>query len=159
MKQLREHEERVGQHYDAIAGFETVRLERHCPVEFAVTARCLRRWVPQGAHVADVGVVGGRYAELLAGRGCAVHRADVSPKLLDAAQGRLKRAGVQDRLLGVSQASATDLGGLPSGEFDAVLPLGPLYHLGRPEERHQAVQEAARLLKPHGCCSPLASTA
>ena len=150
MGQLRQQEERVSQHYDAISGFETVRLDHHCPVEFAVTARCLQRWVPQGAKVADVGVGGGRYAELLAGQGCSVHLADVSPKLLDATQERLRRAGLQDRLLGVSRASATDLGGLPTGEFDAVLLLGPLYHLLKPEERHQAVQEATRLLKPHG---------
>jgi SAM-dependent methyltransferase len=100
--------------------------------------------------VAEVGVGGGQYAELLAGQGCCVHLADVSPKLLDATQERLRRAGWQDRLLGVSRASATDLGGLPTGAFDAVLLLGPLYHLLQPEERHQAVQEATRLLKPHG---------
>src|SRR5947209_3924398 len=35
--------------------------------------------------------------------------------------------------------------------FDAVLLLGPLYHLLQPEERCAAVAEAARILKPGGC--------
>jgi SAM-dependent methyltransferase len=95
-------------------------------------------------------VGGGHYAELLAGRGCRVHLVDVSQKLLDAAAARLRGAGLQDRLAGVSRLSATDLRGLPAGEFDAVLLLGPLYHLGTLSERHAAVQEAARLLKRQG---------
>jgi 2-polyprenyl-3-methyl-5-hydroxy-6-metoxy-1,4-benzoquinol methylase len=148
--QLDEQEERVARHYDSVGDAECVRLPTQFPVEFAVTARCLARWVPDGAAVADVGVGGGHYAELLARRGCSVHLVDVSRKLLDAARARLQDAGLQGRLAGVSRLSAADLRGLPAGGFDAVLLLGPLYHLGTPERRQAAVREAARLLKRQG---------
>ena len=150
MSQLDEQQERVARHYDSTSDFESGRLAAHFPVEFAVTARCLGRWVPDGAVVADVGVGGGHYAELLARRGCRVHLVDVSQKLLDAAGARLREAGLQDRLAGVSRQSATDLRGLPAGGFDAVLLLGPLYHLGSPDQRQAAVREAVRLLKRQG---------
>ena len=150
MSQLDERQERVARHYDATSAFEALRLAVRFPVEFAVTARCLGRWVPDGAVVADVGVGGGHYAELLARRGCRVHLVDVSQDLLDAARARLRAADLQERLAGVSRLSATDLRGLPAGAFDAVLLLGPLYHLATPGERQAAVREAARLLKRQG---------
>jgi ubiquinone/menaquinone biosynthesis C-methylase UbiE len=150
MSQRDEQQERVARHYDSTSDFESARLANQFPVEFAVTARCLGRWVPDGAVVADVGVGGGHYAELLARRGCRVHLVDVSQKMLDAAEKRVREAGLHDRVAGVSRQSATDLQGLPAGGFDAVLLLGPLYHLGAPDERQAAVQEAARLLKRQG---------
>jgi 2-polyprenyl-3-methyl-5-hydroxy-6-metoxy-1,4-benzoquinol methylase len=150
MSQLDQQQERVARHYDAISDVEAVRLATQFPVEFAVTARWLRRWVPDGAAVADVGVGGGHYAELLARRGCRVHLVDVSQNLLDAARARLLDAGLPDQLAGVSRLSATDLGSLPAAEFDAVLLLGPLYHLDTLEQRRAAVSEAARLLKRQG---------
>jgi SAM-dependent methyltransferase len=52
--------------------------------------------------------------------------------------------------VGCHHGSATALPGLGSEIFDAVLLLGPLYHLREPEERCRAVAEAARILKRGG---------
>lgn len=151
MSVLNEREAQVGRYYDEIIfAAETVRLEQFFPVEFAITARQLERWIPAGATVAEVGVGGGQYSELLARRGCRLHLIDVSQRLLDAATARLREGGLQAQLVGVNRASATELDCLPAQAFDAVLLLGPLYHLGMLTARQQAVREAARVLKPGG---------
>ena len=144
--------ELVARHYtqDACFEFESIRLTELCPVEFAVTKRQLGRWIPRGAHVAEIGVGVGHYSEHLASRGCRIYLVDVAQRLLDAAIARLREAGLTAQLTGAERRSATDLQSLPSAAFDAVLMLGPLYHLRRPPERERAVGEAARLLKPAG---------
>lgn len=140
----------TGQHYSQSAfDFETARLTELCPVEFAITKRLLDRWIPKGATVAEIGVGVGHYSEHLAARGCRIHLADVSQRLLDAALARLQGAGLAGRVAGVSLLSATDLSALASNSCDAVSLLGPLYHLRELADRRRAVGEAARVLK-HG---------
>jgi len=149
MTHLDGHYERVGREYDAL-DYENVRLDTGSAIEYAITARYLQRYVPDGATVADIGVGVGHYSELLARRACRVHLADVSQRLLDAAGSRLAGAGRGDHILSVQRASATDLSHLPDACCDAVLLLGPLYHLLTVGERRSAVAEAARLLRPGG---------
>jgi ubiquinone/menaquinone biosynthesis C-methylase UbiE len=148
---LNSEQEYTARHYDGnIFPFEAERLEQHCPVEFAITCRYLRRYVPSGSIVADVGVGVGHYAELLARMNCLVSLVDISPNLLQAARERLVASGLGDQVKGVHRASATELGCLDSGRFDIVLMLGPFYHLRDPAERQEAVNEARRVLKRGG---------
>jgi SAM-dependent methyltransferase len=151
MSVLNESEARVGRYYDeVIFEAETKRLEDLFPVEFAITARQLERWIPEGAMVAEVGVGGGQYSELLARRGCRLHLVDVSQRLLEATVARLRAGGLQTQLIGSNCASATELDYLPAQAFDAVLLLGPLYHLDTLAARQKAMREAARVLKREG---------
>jgi len=151
MRELNEQEESVGRYYDeVIFDAEITRLKEIFPVEYAITARHLRRWIPDGAAVAEIGVGGGLYSELLARRGCRLHLVDVSEKLLIAASERLRASGLAAQIVGVDRASATNPGCLRDAAFDAVLMLGPLYHLLTLDERRWAVSEAARVLKPGG---------
>ena len=53
-------------------------------------------------------------------------------------------------LAGIHHGTATVLGAFADGMFDAVLMLGPLYHLCQDAERQQAVREAKRVLRPGG---------
>ena len=148
---LTDHESKVAAYYDrSILEFEKTRLERDAPVEHATTARYLERYVPRRATVADIGVGVGHYAELLARRGCAIHLTDISAQLLQAAEARLRDAGLADRIAGVQRASATNLDCFADGALDAVLCLGPLYHLCEPSERRRAVAEVARILRQGG---------
>ncbi len=137
MAHLDERYARVGREYDAL-DYENVRLDTGAAIEYAITARYLRRYVPDGATVVDVGAGVGHYSELLTRRDCRVHLADVSQRLLDAACARLAGAGLGDHILSAQRASATDLSHLPDACCDAVLLLGPLYHLltvgERPEQ-------------------------
>jgi S-adenosylmethionine-dependent methyltransferase len=150
MSKLNEKEERVGRHYDdAVFEYELMRSE-YCPVEFTITARQLERWVPERAIVAEIGVGGAFYTELLARQGCSLHLVDVSARLLDTAWSKLRAGGFQDQIIDIDLASATNLHCLQSEKFDAVLMLGPLYHLCKLDERQRSVSEAARVLKPGG---------
>jgi SAM-dependent methyltransferase len=140
----------TGRHYSQSAfDFEATRLSELCPVEFAITKRLLDRWIPKGATIAEIGVGVGHYSEHLAARGCRIHLVDVSQRLLDAALARLQAAELAAQVAGVSLLSATDLSALPSSSCDAVLMLGPLYHLRELADRRHAVGEAVRVLK-HG---------
>jgi len=144
-------EENVAHYYDtAIFELELIRLSRDFPVEGAITLRWLDRLMPAAASVAEIGVGGGLYSEYLARKGCRVHLVDISARLLDAAAKRLRDAGLEQSIAGAVQESATRLDSLATSAFDAVLLLGPLYHLCSPEARRQAVAEAARILKPGG---------
>jgi ubiquinone/menaquinone biosynthesis C-methylase UbiE len=150
MSKLSENEEKVGRHYDdAIFEYELMRSE-YCPVEFTITARQLDRWIPGRAIVAEIGVGGAFYTELLARQGCLLHLVDVSARLLDTAWSKLRAGGFQDQIIDIDLASATNLQCLQSEKFDAVLMLGPLYHLCNLDERESSISEAARVLKPGG---------
>ncbi len=156
--ELAKHHALAGQSYDADEpdgvrnGFnhEMERLERYAPVEYAITRRYLLRYIEKGATVADIGVGVGHYSELLASRGSKIHLVDVAPRLLGAAKERLTNAGLEEQILSVTHASATDLSFIADGSCDAVLMLGPFYHLSLPEERRQAAMEARRILRKGG---------
>lgn len=141
----------TAQHYSHAAfEFETKRLPELCPVEFAMTKRMLDRWIPDGARVAEIGVGVGHYSEHLAARGCRIHLIDISRRLLDAAGERLRRAGLSGQITGVHELSATNLTAISESALDAVLLLGPLYHLRQLADRERAVAESARVLKAGG---------
>ncbi len=156
MNELAKHHEHVGKNYDTsdLVGhgfdYEVTRLEQGSIVEYAITARYLDRYIAGGAVVADVGVGVGHYSELLARRGCVLHLVDVAQRLLDTTVARLHAAGLAERIASVHYASATALQVLPDSCCDAVLLLGPLYHLGDAGERYRAIEEAARILHPGG---------
>ena len=162
---LNDKEKAVGEHYDRAAyDFERTRLEETHPVERAMTERYLRRFVPEGSVVADIGVGAGHYDELLARRACRLFLVDVSQRLLEAACTRLESCGLRDHVLDSRVASATDLGHLSAGSCDVMLLLGPLYHLVSLAERERAVREARRVLKHDGvliaaACNRLAALA
>ncbi|HLI06174.1 MAG TPA: class I SAM-dependent methyltransferase [Ktedonobacteraceae bacterium] len=156
--ELARHHELIGQSYDAElpegakngTRYELERLETDAPVEYAITRRYLLRYIAEGAIVADVGVGGGHYSELLASRGSKVYLVDVASRLLVAAQERLAKAGLEKRILSITNASATNLSFIPDESCDAVLMLGPFYNLSVPEERRKATHEAHRILRKSG---------
>jgi SAM-dependent methyltransferase len=53
-------------------------------------------------------------------------------------------------LRGYFTGTATDLTCFSQDSYDAVLCLGPLYHLTHPDDRSRALREAIRVLKPGG---------
>ena len=137
-------------HYEAIFDIEAARLEQVAPVEHAITARHILKRVTPGSVVADVGVGVGHYAELVARFGCTLQLIDISERFLTATRDRLERAGLGASIRGTHLASAVRLASLGDDTCDAVLMLGPLYHLPTADARVHAVAEAARVLKPGG---------
>lgn len=57
---------------------------------------------------------------------------------------------MQVQLADIVHANALDLAAFAPQTYDAVLVLGPLYHLLTEGDRQQAVQEVLRLIKPGG---------
>jgi ubiquinone/menaquinone biosynthesis C-methylase UbiE len=142
--------DQVGRHYDDIHELEVSRLEKWSPVEHRITLRYLNRYLADGVVVAEVGVGGGLYSEYMLRRGCTLHLVDVSQKLIEATTNRLREQGLSGGVASVTRASATDMAFLQDSAVDAVLLLGPLYHLPAVEQRRAAVAEANRILKPGG---------
>lgn len=148
MAHIAKHHKHVGKTYDESGlvtygyDYEVERLEKHQPVEYAITKRYLQRYILDGATVVDIGAGVGHYSELLARRGCDIYLIDVAERLLATAKERVVTTGLERHLLGAHHASATDLSFLPAACCDAVLLLGPLYHLDVAAERQQALAEA-----------------
>jgi ubiquinone/menaquinone biosynthesis C-methylase UbiE len=134
--------------YDRQPEYEWERMDRH-RTEFAVTLRAMETYLPAPpARVLDCGGGPGRYAIDLARRGYDVTLFDLSAECLNLARQKAAAAGVM--LAGLEKGTATDLGRFPGDCFDAVLLMGPLYHLLEEAERSQALLEARRVLKPGG---------
>lgn len=125
--------------------------ERHLVrrIEHAVTMRVLDEHLPPApATLLDVGGGPGRYAITLAAQGYHVTLADISAPELDLARQKAAEAGVS--LANVVEADARDLSRFGDASFDAVLIMGPLYHLLDEEGRRRALAEAVRVLRPGG---------
>jgi ubiquinone/menaquinone biosynthesis C-methylase UbiE len=117
-------------------------------VEWARTWELLERFLPAPpATVLDVGGGPGAYAVPLALAGHAVHLVDAMP--LHVRQARDAAAAAGTTLASAEVGDARSLTA-PDTSVDAVLLLGPLYHLLETAERHAALTEARRVLRPGG---------
>jgi len=127
-------------------GAEPARLDTGVgALEYDRTREIVARFLQPESDVADVGGADGRYAAWLADLG---HRVDlVEPVSLHVELAR-DRAGNPPRF-NIHEGDARALP-LASESVDAVLLLGPLYHLGELADRLQALREAARVCRPRG---------
>ncbi|MGE3956941.1 MAG: class I SAM-dependent methyltransferase [Vicinamibacterales bacterium] len=138
----------VAEFYNSDPAREWRRLDEY-RTEFAVTMRALRDFLPAPpGNVLDVGGGPGRYAIALAQHGYAVTLVDVAEQNIEFARGRAAEA--EANVTGYLVGDARDLSSLTDGGFDAVLLLGPLYHLLDEADRRRAVAEARRVLAPGG---------
>jgi S-adenosylmethionine-dependent methyltransferase len=126
--------------YDASAGQEQERLERH-QLERDLTWRYLARYLPPAATILEVGAATGSYTVELVRRGYRVTAVDLSPIQLAKCESRLAEQGLEGRARLVV-ADARDLSAVPGEAYDAVLLMGPLYHLVREADRRLALQQA-----------------
>lgn len=119
-------------------------------VEFEVTTRALKSFLRPGSAILDIGGGPGRYAIWLAGQGHTVTLADLSGELLEIARTKINEAGLTEKFSDIVEADATDLSRWPDASFNAVLSLGPFYHLPDASDREKAASEIVRVLKPGG---------
>jgi SAM-dependent methyltransferase len=119
-------------------------------IEFAVTCHALAEHLPKSGRILDKGGGPGRYTIWLAQRGYRVVLADLSANLLDIAKMKIAEAGVASNVEAVVVADGCDLQAWADGSFDAVLSLGPFYHLPELHDRESAAAEIVRVLRPRG---------
>ncbi|HEX6452138.1 MAG TPA: methyltransferase domain-containing protein [Trebonia sp.] len=111
----------------------------------------LRHLPPPPAVIADIGGGPGAYALWLASLGYEVIHRDVMPLHVE----QLQREAAGNPLIRTAVGDARSLD-LPDASADAVLLMGPLYHLNKRQDRLQALASAHRVLRPGG---PLAAAA
>jgi ubiquinone/menaquinone biosynthesis C-methylase UbiE len=118
-------------------------------LEKARTQELVRRFLPKPpAVIVDVGGGSGVYACWLARLGYEVHLVDASPLLVEQA----RHAAAQQPDSPLASAVVGDARSLqwPDHNVDAVLLLGPLYHLTHRADRLAALREARRILRDGG---------
>ncbi|MCP5031685.1 MAG: class I SAM-dependent methyltransferase [Actinomycetia bacterium] len=123
-------------------GHERGRLETWCQLEFIRTQELLHRFLPPPpARVLDVGGAAGIHAKPLADAGYDMTLTDPVSLHIDQA----RAAGIPQAELGDARQLRFD-----DDTFDAVLLLGPLYHLPNRCDRIRAIKEARRVAGPSG---------
>ena len=134
-------------YYDGYA--EESRLQQGpMRLELERTQDILTRVLPAPpARVVDVGGAAGVYSAWLAARGYDVRLLDASPRLVGEAR-RLNATLARP----IAALDVGDARALPyeNASADAVLVMGPLYHLTSRGDRVQALREALRVLVPGG---------
>ena len=137
----------VLRYYDTFA--EESRLNADASqLELERTKEILTRELPASpSRVIDVGGAAGVYSLWLAAKGYEVHLVDASSRLVALARERNTESAGGIATLHVADARALPQ---PDGFADAVLLMGPLYHLQDAGDRLAALKEAARVLVPGG---------
>lgn len=133
--------------YDSGVEAEDARLEQH-QLEYDLTWRYLTRYLPPAGSILEIGAGTGRYTLALCRRGYAVTAVDLSAALLEQCQRRLAAEHLDGQARFVV-ADARDLRAVPAA-FDAVLLMGPLYHLIFEEDRREALRQATARLRSGG---------
>jgi SAM-dependent methyltransferase len=117
-------------------------------IEFFRIRELLERYLPAApATVLDVGGGAGAYALPLAADGYRVHLVD--PMALHVEQAAAASAAADAPLASATVGDARSLAAADDS-VDAVLLLGPLYHLTSRSDRVGALREAARVVRPGG---------
>jgi S-adenosylmethionine-dependent methyltransferase len=138
----------IQSYYDGAVEREDGRLERH-QLERDLTWRYLEKYLPPTGTVLDIGAGTGAYALEMARRGYTVTAVDLSPKLLELCQERVAGEGLEKNVR-FFVADARNLSDVKNDVFDAVLLMGPLYHLVLEEDRKMALKEAFNRVKSGG---------
>ncbi|NKY43799.1 class I SAM-dependent methyltransferase [Nocardia cerradoensis] len=131
----------VVQHYSTASESDRLARSAHGRLELLRTQGLIRRVLTSPAKILDVGGGTGVHARWLAADGHSVRLIDPVPEHISMAAA----------LPGVL-AEVGDARRLPVADHsvDAVLLLGPLYHLTEPADRTTALREAVRVLRPGG---------
>ncbi len=145
MKELHVSEEIVAHYRDHFP--EPTRLSSpHGRLELLRTQEIITKHLPSGRlRILDVGGAVGTYSAWLASEGHSVHLVDPVSRQVEEA----RRAAGSPPAFSAGVGDARDLDE-PDASCDAVLLLGPLYHLVEHADRIRALAEARRVVKPGG---------
>lgn len=124
------------------------RLDRH-QLEFDLTRRYLDQYLPPQGTILEVGSATGKYTLDLARKGYTITAVDMSKGLLEKCKENITSEGLEKQVEFVL-ADARNLSEIPKNRFDAVLLMGPLYHLVVEADRKTALKESLDRLREGG---------
>jgi len=117
-------------------------------LEYDTTLKFLKKYLPKKGLVLDAGGGPGRYTIELAKKGYYVVLLDITPKNLEIAKRKLKKAGIENKVKDIFEGSITNLSRFKDNTFDSVICLGgPLSHVHPEKERKKAISELIRVAK------------
>ena len=137
------------------AGIERDRLRKGLGlIEFERTKEILSQQLPEPVQpngsttvIYDIGGGYGEYSFFLTALGYEVHLYDISEKNIEMSHELGRESGLSLKAAEVADARSINL---PDNSADAILLLGPLYHIVEYSERQLCLKECFRLLKPNG---------
>lgn len=138
----------IAEYYDNHPQAEHLRLEEH-QLEHDLTWRFLDEYLPPDGSILEIGAATGRYTLGLVEHGFAVTAVDLSAACLEECQKNLTKVGLKEKAQFIL-ADARNLYEVTHRDFDAVLLMGPLYHLVVEEDRKMALREAYARLRVGG---------
>lgn len=138
----------IAAYYNADPEREHCRLERH-QLEYDLTWRYLNQYLPSQGSILEVGAATGRYTLELVKRGYKLTAVDLSAALIEECRQIIADEGLESQVRLVL-ADARDLGTVDETDFDAVLLMGPLYHLIEETDRKLALKESFERLRGGG---------
>ncbi len=138
----------IATYYNSDPEREHLRLERH-QLEFDLTWRYLIEYLPAQASILEIGAATGRYTTALAMLGYSITAVDMSETLLDQCRKIIIDRGMEKQVKFIV-ADARNLNEVKETGFDAVLLMGPLYHLVEKADRIKALKEAYDRLRQGG---------
>jgi len=124
-------------------------------IEFEVVSHYLSKYLPPSGRILDLGGGPGRYAIALAKQGYRITLVDISDQNIRFAKKKIQAMGLMKQFDDCFAADARFVNQLANDRFDAVLCMGPLYHLQNIEERLQCLDQCRRVMKDN---APLLAT-
>ena len=138
----------IREFYNAAWDAEANRLERH-QLEADITWRYLNLYLPPRGRLLEIGFGTGFYTFPLAKRGYQVTAIDLADEYFTRCKAKAEKLNLSDQI-DFRTGDARKLDEIPRGEFEAVLLMGPLYHLLLETDRTAALRSAYACLKPGG---------
>lgn len=137
---------KVRQYYNSHTQEEDNRLQYHA-FELPVTMHFIKHYLPAGSRIFDTACGTGNYATELLKNDYQIALNDLSDKNIEFARNKI---GNNKNVLFYECSDALQAKGWKKQSWDAVLILGPLYHMLSKENRISLMQKSYEHLKPGG---------
>lgn len=118
-------------------------------VEYDTTIAVLEKYLTEGISLLDIGAGTGNYSYYYKQKGLhvtALEYSDANVQILKSKNDRLDEANK----IRIEQGDARNLDIFSDNSFEAVICMGPIYHLGDREDKLKCIEECRRVLKPGG---------
>ena len=139
---------RIEQHYQRVSEATRLQRSRARKLEFDTTLHFLDKHLPPRATLLELGAGHGAYSLHFARRGHRVLATDLVGSNVQEILNQVEAEGLGT--IQVRQADATRLEALSDWDFQAVLCLGPYYHLRTRELRRRCLLECRRVVHDRG---------